>query len=229
VKNLGLIFLLLPAALLAANKEDRAVWGGVALLWLLAETIQFQPNPYDNNKLLFIWFAFSCGVVASLLIDLYAKLEGMGGRRILAAMAILALTLSGLLTLGREWVSRYQLFSAEEVEAARYIDENLPEDAVFLTASNHNNPVAALTGRSIVCGSSSYLYYHGFDTYERETHLKQMFEDPAGSGALYDKYGVDYIYIGGSELYSYDIASSGFPGYELVFENRAASIYARRP
>ena len=54
IKNWGLLFVLLPIAYLDAGKHDRAVYRGILLLWLLGETVQFQPNAYDNNKILFI-------------------------------------------------------------------------------------------------------------------------------------------------------------------------------
>lgn len=54
IKNLGLIFLLLLPAFVSAEKCHKEVWLGVLPLWILSEFIQFQPNPYDNNKLLFI-------------------------------------------------------------------------------------------------------------------------------------------------------------------------------
>ena len=64
----------------------------------------------------------------------------------------------------------YELFSADEVAAAEYIKENTAPDALFLTDDNHDNAVAVLTGRNIVCGSSSYLYFHGLDyTYQQQT------------------------------------------------------------
>ena len=225
VKNLGLIFILLPVAFISAEDKDRLTWLGILPLWILCEFIQFQPNPYDNNKLLFIWFAFSCGLVASFLMDIYAKLEGIKGRRLLAGIAVIAMTLSGILTLGRELVSEYEVFSEGEVEAAMFIEENTPADAVFLTTTNHNNAVAALTGRSIVCGSASYLYYHGYDIYQREQDIRAMFEYPADSAELYEKYGVDYIYIGPYERNGYLLSHIDFAHLELIFANDTAAIY----
>jgi len=35
VKNLGLIFILLPVAFIAAKKEDKETWLGVLLLWVV--------------------------------------------------------------------------------------------------------------------------------------------------------------------------------------------------
>lgn len=225
IKNLGLIFLLLPVTLISADKKDRIAWLGVLPLWMLCEVIQFQPNPYDNNKLLFIWFAFTCGLVASFLTDIYAKLEGIRGRKLLAFITVAAMTLSGTLTIGRELVSEYEVFAAGEVEAAQFIEENTPSDALFLTATNHNNAVASLTGRSIVCGSASYLYYHGYDTCQRELDISAMFEAPQDSAELFEKYGVDYIYIGPYERSAYALSHIDFSEYELVFANDTAAIY----
>ena len=194
-------------------------------LWVLSEIIQFQPNPYDNNKLLFIWFAFCCGLVSSLLVEIYARLSDIKGRRLLAGIVVTAMTLSGVLTLGREAVSQYELFPKGEIEAAEFIDKNLPADCIILTGVHHNNAVAALTGRNIVCGSSAYLYYHGFDTYGREQDVAAMFENPKNSGELFEKYGVDYIYIGINERCNYSISPESFENLEKVFSNGTATLY----
>ena len=67
IKNLGWLFLLLPFALLLLSKRDRQIAGGFLFLWLISETVVFQPNIYDNNKLLFAWFFCLCGLTAKLL------------------------------------------------------------------------------------------------------------------------------------------------------------------
>ena len=67
IKNLGWLFLLLPFALLLLSKKDRQIAGGFLVLWLVSETVVFQPNIYDNNKLLFAWFFSLCALTAKLL------------------------------------------------------------------------------------------------------------------------------------------------------------------
>ena len=176
IKNFGLIALLSPVAFLAADKEQRGIVGGAVCIWIIAEFVQFQPNPYDNNKLLFIAFAYACGLVSSWLFDAKDKLA-VGAFRTRASVALLSgivcvtLFLSGVLTLGREYVSEYQLISPDQLQAAEYVKENSAPDATFLTYNNHNNCIAALTGRNIVCGSGSYLYFHGVDYSARENAL----------------------------------------------------------
>ncbi len=236
IKNLGLLALLSPVAFLAAKKEDRGVFGGAILIWLVAECIQFQPNPYDNNKLLFVAFLFVCGLVAGWLIDTKDKLtSGSFGQRasigLLSAMACVVLFLSGALTLGREYVSEYQLIGSDQVQAADYVKENAEPDATFLTYNNHNNCIAALTGRNIVCGSGSYLYFHGVDYSERERALKLLYEQPhIYFPALSKEYGIDYVFVGDAERANYDVAFWYFEeNFDVFYENGGVNIYSVNP
>ena len=52
VKNVGLVFVLTPFALFAVSKEQRAAFSGAVFIFVLCELLVFQPNEYDNNKLL---------------------------------------------------------------------------------------------------------------------------------------------------------------------------------
>lgn len=232
IKNLGLLFILLPIAFFGNEKKDRGVYGAALLLWGIAEVIQFQPNPYDNNKLLFVWFAFSCGLVGKWLCKmrefLLEKLPASKlATHILCLFTCVALLLSGILTLGREVVSEYQLFDSEAVELAEYVKSNtLPSD-IFLTNNNHNNAIAALTGRNIVCGSGSYLFYHGVNYGERERALKLMYENPE----LYFekqavKYNINYVLIGPYEHSAYQCDDAFFDAnYEIVYSSTNTKLY----
>ena len=65
--------------------------------------------------------------------------------------------------------------------------------------------LAALTGRNIVCGSGTFLYYHGIDYAGRNAELPIMYADPAGNQDLYKKYNVDYVYVSDTERESYQV------------------------
>ena len=116
IKNLGLIFILMLPAFIASHKNTRIFYSGSLLIWVICEFILFQPNPYDDNKLLFIWFAFTCGIVAEFLVNIYRKLmmpmqneENARAKRaavrVVSVFVLAALFLSGTLTLAREYVS----------------------------------------------------------------------------------------------------------------------------
>ena len=366
VKNMGWIFLLMPVAFLTLGKRDRKMYLPAAVLWLIAETVVFQPNNYDNNKLLFIWFAFTCGLVAKFLCVIYRKIHIwirkrvserepafsyvsgslflllilfaclvfsvfhggtiawytvcslllVGGlcayflilgaknssgaaqvmliisccctvyliaallkvlwrgyaqttlyldRKLLivllplmlisfsltavslffqkkpcafsAAFALLplhlaayvlalTLTLSSTMTILREIKSEYQVYTAKDLEAIEFIRTETEPDSLFLANSYHWNLVTPLTGRSIVTGTSTFLYFHGINNTERENDVREMYEHPSENPDLFEKYGIDYVLFSNAERYNYECDEDFFSNHGvLVFENGSAAVY----
>ncbi len=231
VKNVGLIWLLMvPAALFDdpdTKRLRRALGLGALLIYVTAEFIQFQPNEYDNNKLFYVAYMAMMPAMGLYLVRIFRHLRGLRGRYLLAAAFMLASTLSGALTVAREWVSAYGLFMAPEVHAAAYIEQNLPADAVFLTGDQHNNAVAALTGRDIVCGTGSYLYFHGIDYSRQRSDEQRMLEQPAQSAALFQAYGVTHAYISSHERAAFAVDEDWYAeNCALVFSEGGVDIYA---
>lgn len=232
IKNVGLVYILMVPAALSAKKGSllRSLAWGALVIYAVAEFIQFQPNPYDNNKLFYVAYMIMLPTVSLYLIRIWDRLRGIPGRSLLAVLFILCSTVSGLLTIAREVVSDYQLFSAAEVKAARFIEDELPEDAVILTGNQHNNAVAALTGRSIVCGTGSYLYYHGIDYSAQLNAMTNMLGMPGECEYLFEEYGVDYVYVSDQERYNFAADESWFSeNFYTVYDGGSIRIYARTP
>ena len=224
IKNIGVVFLLLPFALLS-EKRLRGFWLCALPLWVVCEFIVFQPNNYDNNKLLFVVHMISCGLVASFLGTMYHKLRGMRGRALMGAAVVFAGTVSGALTLAREVVSDYELFSDGMVEAAQYARENLPDDAVLLTADEHNNPFASLAGQTIVQGSPTFLYFHGVYDTDRAADVRAMYTQEGALESLAGKYGVTHVVLSWHEL-SMGADPSLFADLPVVYANDEVTIYS---
>lgn len=243
VKNMGLIFLLMPPALACARRESRLFFAGGALLWLICELVVFQPNLYDNNKLIFVSYALMCGLTAEFMAKVWTALREGALRRaapVLAAFTLTACFLSGGLTLAREYVSGdhlglggwvesgYQVVSAQQRRLAEYVSENTEPDAVFATATNHNNAIAMLTGRSIVCGAGTFLYYHGLDYQPREASLKLVYEQPAEWLDFYaQEYGIDYLLVSSHERGSWAVDEEYFAAeLDCVYSDGDLALYS---
>lgn len=243
VKNMGLIFLLMPPALACARRESRLFFAGGALLWLICELVVFQPNLYDNNKLIFVSYALMCGLTAEFMAKVWTALRQGALRRaapVLAAFTLTACFLSGGLTLAREYVSGdhlglggwvesgYQVVSAQQRRLAEYVSENTEPDAVFATATNHNNAIAMLTGRSIVCGAGTFLYYHGLDYQPREAALKLVYEQPAEWLDFYaQEYGIDYLLVSSHERGSWAVDEENFAAeLDCVYSDGDLALYS---
>lgn len=217
IKNIGLVMLFILIALIISKKKDfRLAMSGIGI-WFVAEFLGFQPNSYDNNKLLYVGFIFLIIPAASIMVDIYKKIRPRLIAWITAVIVMFVCTISGILTLGREYVSDYQLYGNEYVKIVDYINESdIPADAVILTMNNHNNAVSSLTGRNIVVGSSSFLFYHGFDIVEREAEVSAMFENPGDNLELFEKYDIHYAVIGSYERSNYRIDNQWYSGHSSV-------------
>ncbi|MBP3427048.1 MAG: hypothetical protein J6M47_02160 [Clostridia bacterium] len=227
IKNVGLPFVLILCACFHARKRGYAdILLGMTAIYVVAETILFQPNEYDNNKLFYIWYMFGAILAADYGSIIMQRLAGLGGRRLLAALFILVSTLSGGLSIAREVVSGYQLFGRNAVAAGKWISENTDRDDVFMTGQQHINPVASLAGRQIICGSDLYVYFHGLDYGAQARACRSFYEFPEENGQILEQYGVDYIYVSDYERADFDVDYDALDEmYELVYENPDVRIY----
>ena len=227
VKNAGLPFILAVCACLCARRRGNLdIVLGMTAIYVVAETILFQPNEYDNNKLFYIWFMFAMILAADYGSMIMRRLAGLPGRALLCGLFLWASVFSGALSLGREAVSGYQLFSANTVAAGEWIRENTDHDDVFLTGQQHINPVCSLAGRQIVCGSDLYVFFHGLDYGKQSEDCKRFYENPRENADVLADYDVRYIYVSDYERAEFDVDLDALDeAYALVYENDDVRIY----
>ena len=227
VKNAGLPFILAVCACLCARKRGYLdIVLGMTAIYVVAELILFQPNEYDNNKLFYIWFMFAMILAADYGSMIMRRLAGLPGRALLCGLFLWASVFSGALSLGREAVSGYQLFSANAVAAGEWIRENTDHDDVFLTGQQHINPVCSLAGRQIVCGSDLYVFFHGLDYGKQSEDCKRFYENPRENADVLADYDVRYIYVSDYERADFDVDLDALDeAYALVYENDDVRIY----
>ncbi len=229
IKNVGVVFLFIPSALYAQGKKRFWLYSGAIILFLVSNLFVFQPNTYDNNKLLYIWYAFSTMIVANYLIFVYRKLKGLPGRTLLVGIVLISCTLSAFLTLGREMISggQYLLFDSSAVNAAEFIRETTPKDALFLTSDQHLNPVSALAGRNSLAGTPIYLFFHGIDYNKRTSDIAAMFQSPDRFESLSEAYDIDYIYLSRYEREKFKVELEDFfDRFPLIFHNNDIYLFA---
>lgn len=231
IKNLGIMFILSLLMLIYGSPRQIRIALPGCLLWLICEFILFQPNPYDNNKLLLVAYLFFCIAVADFVWETIPQLSNKYGRhlRIAGVTATAALaSFAALLTLGREYVSDYELYDKTYVEMCQWIEENTEPTDIFLTADNHNNAVASLTGRNIVCGSGTFLYFHGIDYAQSQADAEAMYQDSTRRDDLLEQHEVDYIVLGSWEWGTYQIPDiqEMYETYDVVYNKDGLVVLA---
>lgn len=220
LKNIGITSIFALLGLLFAKKENFFKAIPALFVWFVAEFMMFQPNEYDNNKLLYPAFMLLCCVAACFAVDMLRKVKQKPIKITLASALLVVTTISATLTMGRESVSRYEIYGTGATNLVSVVDE-LEPDATILTSTRHNNEIAALSGRNIVCGSSSYLYYHGINYYQNELAVAEIYKDIDNSDKLIAAYNVDYILVSDFERSQYELS----PRDEKKFAERFELIY----
>ena len=156
--------------------------------------------------------------------DLFAKVRALPWRALGLAACCFTAMFGSVLTLGREALSDYQQWSADDIALATYIDENAESDALFLTSDSHLTPVFALAGRQILCGSGSYVYYHGMDYSAEYNAMRALYETPdEDTLAAWD---IGYAVFDSSVYAKFAADESWYAArYDVWYENAACRVY----
>ena len=165
-------------ALIYADDKKRLWFVSACIIFAIAEFIAFQPNEYDNNKLMLIWYIFVVIIVADYLVMLYEKLKKTKGIVYISVFVGIILFLSGALTIGREIYSngQYRQYAENQIECAEAVEESTPVDSLFITGHQHLNEIAALAGRNIYAGSTIYVHFHGLSYQERYEQIEEIYQ-----------------------------------------------------
>lgn len=226
LKNIGLPLIAMVCALLDFRKRDRMDLIGAAMIFIVAELVLFQPLDYDNNKLFYVWYLLMLPSAANWCVSVWDKLKGGRARVLLAAVFLTGSTLSGALSIAREVISDYELFSASAARAGTFIEENTDPDDMFITGQYHNNPVYALAGRKVVCGPPLFLYWHGLDYTGREAAVRAFYQDPVNNLDLLTEYDVKYIVLTWQERNDIGANEAALDTlFDVVYDDGSYRIY----
>lgn len=163
-------------------------------------------------------------LAAQLLADWAKRLRTPALRAAVIAVCCFVGMFGSVLTVGRELVSDYQQWDASDIALADYISKNAESDALFLTSDSHLTPVFALAGRHIVCGSSSWVYFHGMDYGAEYAAMQALYETPDED--TLQTWGVDYVVFDGSALARFDTDEDWYAErFPVWYEDTGCRIY----
>lgn len=216
LKNLGLFAPMLVISLIWLFKKNKNlfyIYLPFLAVFILSNIFIFQPWDFDNSKLLVYWFFASCIVVAYFLYDQFF-LETFF-KKIAGVVIVFLMIFAGSIDIFRTFTpaTNYRIFSNQDLEVADNIKKATSKDSIFVTASNHNNPIAAISGRSIFLGFAGWLWSHGVDYSQREKDVRLIYLGGQESESLIKQYGINYVTIGPQERAQFSINESYFQKY----------------
>jgi hypothetical protein len=206
-KNIGLLLLLIPTALILALKKDKKIFFlylPFLIIFIACNIWIFQPWENDNTKFLRYWYLASSILAGWFLVRIPKPI----------AMLILAsLLISGSID-ASSWLNfeknKLQMWSQADMTSAETIKTQTPKDSIFLTKDNHNHWVVDLAGRKIVMGFRGWLWSWGINYSEREKDVVDMF---MGDTSKFSKYNISYVIL---EPDQPDYYSGRYPSFRVA-------------
>lgn len=198
IRNAGPIIVFTLVAFFINDKKLRPlIWSGF-LIFIVGNFISFQPWHFDNLKLLTYWYILWSLPVAVLLASLTLWLLP------LQVIAILLLTGAGLadtLSVGFAGQSGILLTDKNGINVAKQVNRltRNEEDALILSATNHDSPISLLSGRRIYAGYDGWLWSYGIQSSTRASEIAEMYRANQNGLNLIRQRGFDYIVIGPQE------------------------------
>jgi len=209
--------------------RDPLVLGGI-LLFVACFLFRFQPNAWDNTKLLTWAHLLLCIPVTRYLQHLWSRRRAVW--RCLAVTLFLFTTAAGFLEvwrLTRTPQIAVRMWSAQEIalaEAFRSVSDPL---SLVLCSDHHHHWVPSLSGRPILLGYRGWLGSYGIDYSAVERDVKTMLQGGPGAADLMERYGVEFAAIGRSERRDYDAAEGYFRQHHaLILEDAGYAVFAIR-
>jgi hypothetical protein len=216
--NLGIALPLMVGGVYVALRSKGTLLNALVIvgagLFIAGNMWLFQPNDWDNMKFFTYAYFFLMIPVAGQL----AAWTRAWYSACVVAMVMVLLTATGALALYREKFVSYQFLSANDIELGQYINENLVEDAVILTADRHNHPVPLLTGRPIVMGYRGWLWSYGINYAEQEKDVIRMAKGADTTEVLLATYHVKYVVI---QQGNFDAVQFNIPYYAAHYTLKA--------
>jgi hypothetical protein len=166
---------------------------------------------------LMLWpFLVSCVGTAALFATLRRCYSGWG--IVLSLLLTSTLVATGGLSVYREVRLHSLMFSTEDLQLAKYVREQTPKDAIFLTSDRHNHPIPCLAGRRIVMGYRGWLWTHGIDYHSRERDVLEIYKGSSQMDNLLKQYYASYVLLERNR-------AKEFPQNELALRLRFPLVY----
>jgi hypothetical protein len=163
----------------------------VGSLFLVANLINFSPNPWDNCKLLHFWLLLSAPLLAKTAVTIWNERS-----KIVALLLITGAMLCGFLDVGRQAIyrpSRLILTDQAGIDLANYVARHTPQEALFAIVPIQLHPLPALTGRRVYVGYPRWLRTHGH--VDLDDRLQNNASCLHGNTEALRQSGVDYVVL----------------------------------
>jgi len=189
LQNLGLYIAVGAIGYHYASDKMKRMFIASAPLFIIGNVFIFAPFAWDNVKLFLFFFA-----VLAILSALGLKKISEKTHPAFATAIFIAMVLTGIFSIATVAAnSNSTIYDSFDMKTCAWIEENTPQNALFLTDGQHTC-VFAIAGRKVFLGDLEWMQTHGIDY---ASQLRENNAMLAGDCPLVKKNKIGYIYLEG--------------------------------
>ncbi len=212
--------------LLSDQRKERWLFGAFVLLFLLANLIKFQPNLWDNTKILLWSYLGLSFLVAQLLVGWFQR--GLTGK-VMSGVLVALMTISGGVDLVKSLhitKESHVMLSRDQMELARQLREISQPTDILLTPDAHLHFATTFSGRGVLMGYRGWLWTHNIDYGERERDIRHIYQGTEDAQDLMEKHRVGFVVVDDQAIRDYGAKRSFFEDhFEKVLSSQWGDIY----
>jgi len=189
-------------------------------VFLVANLVSFQPDPFDNVKMPVYRFLAVRILVAALLVTFW---RGHGPVvRVLIGGMVATMPLSGILVNVEQarGLDRYRWATTEEIALAAELRAVTPPGSVFVVGLRHDHPIPMLSGRPVVMSFPGWIWTRGLDAATREADIRAIYALGPETPAPLARYDAAYVVVGPDEINGFGADTAAWRArYPVVIES----------
>lgn len=165
----------------------------IFVFWI-SNVIWYQPWSLDNTKVFnAAYIPLACAGISLYLVSLM-RFKHFG--YVVAAVTFIFCIASGFISVCICFQNVYDLWPrrGEEYEIANFVIKQTPHDSVWITDSDHRNPIVCLAGRQVLLGYRGWLASHNLPEARRMRIIQDLGRNPENTDEI-DRYNVSYVAI----------------------------------
>ena len=232
ITNLGLGFIVFLIAILSKKfrKDVRVLSIYLTSLILLVIPLIMKFTIYEFDMLKFYYYLIP--LICIILACLYAKSTHKRFSIWIFVVIALISSLSSVNMLVHSYLNKSEGYSYSDYEAGIWIQNNVPQKAVFVTMPTVHSAPSDIGGRLRIISYINWPYSHGFNVgednvFSRVKDVTHVYET-GDIGLVKLKYKAEYIFYGGDEQGQFPLAGKCFDqnkNLKLIYNQAGIKIY----
>ena len=202
------------------TEEQIIIYMPSIVVFLIANIVRYQPWEMDNTKVFYAgWIPLALPVVGIFFSKIFKKkiLVPIG------CILLLSSCLSAFLHTLDCLSSHVEVYSDDEISFGMWMAENIPVNALTVSADHHNHPVSNFGGRMMFEGYGGWVISHGLEWFKHEAMRSHLCGEP--DSPEFERHHVTYVISTMLELKAFiNITNDG--RWIKVYDIRGNAVYA---